>query len=174
MTAIGHIGRSIRRLTLVEWLAIILIVTVFVALLLPAAQWASSGDIEVPVRVLVFDAASATPIAGARVGIQRAPPWFDEEFLTQYRESLDLYGDIRDADQEVTSNSGIAVIDYRFRTGASHQRPTPHAHTNWVWVAVQAEGYGGAVIPVRHESLPTPKLREQDELRIPIGLLRSE
>lgn len=170
------ISKSIRRLTLLEWLVVAGIVVCLIALLLPAAQWASSGDIEAPVRVLVFDAKSATPISGARVGILRGAPWYDDEFAAHYRDYVTpgVFDGIVETNQGVTNTDGQIVIIYKFRTGASHKRPTPHAHTSWVWVAVQADGFGGAVVQLRQESVPTRQLREQKELRLPIGLMPVE
>ena len=42
------------------------------------------------------------------------------------------------------------------------------------WVVVVAEGYGTVVVPVRHDSMPTEKLREKKELFVPIGLVPTE
>jgi len=39
------------------------------------------------------------------------------------------------------------------------------------WVHVQADGYGGIVVPVRHKSQPTAKLREMKELLVPVALM---
>lgn len=164
-----------RALTRLEWLVIAAIVALLIALLLPPVQWASSGDIDFPVRVLVFDAESSRPIAGAHVALLRVPSWYEEQsdFLKDFDERFtsEFYFSDENPDRGVTDMNGQAVITYKFRTGASHQRPTPHAHTSWVWAAVRAEGYGGAVVQVRQESLPTPQLREQKELRVPISLL---
>ncbi len=170
------IPESLRRLSRIEWLILAGIVAVLIALLLPALQWASSGDIELPVRVLVFDARSGSPIAGARVGLLRAAPWFDDEYAEHYRDYVapDVFDGIKEENQGFTNSGGQIVIVYKFRTSASHNRPTPHAHTTWVWAAVQADGFGGALVQLRQESMPTRQLREQQELRIPIGLMQEE
>lgn len=164
---------GIRRPTLIEFLVIVAIITVLAALLIPPVQWASSGDIDVPVRVFVFDADLAIPIEGAVVGIIRCQPWSSDEFLKDYRDRVptDVFDAIDESVKGTTSPEGIAVISYRFRTGASHTNPVTWAHTSWYWVAVKAEGYGGAFIPVRHESTPNKKLREDKELRVPVGLM---
>jgi hypothetical protein len=174
--SVNLITKFIRRLTLLEWVVIATIVLLLIALLIPATQWASSGDIELPVRVLVFDAQLAMPITGARVGILRGPPWIDDEFSVHYRKYFapGIFDGILKTDQGVTDTNGQVVVNYKFRTGASHKRPIPHAHTSWVWAAVQADGFGGAVVQVRQESVPTSQLREQKELRVPIGLIRVE
>lgn len=66
---------------------------------------------------------------------------------------------------------GTAVVDVEFRTSASHERPASYVHLRWEWVQVRAEGYGGVVVPVRHESQPTTTVRKQNELVMTIGLL---
>jgi hypothetical protein len=163
-------GLRIRKLTLIELLVVIAIVAVIVALVLPPVKWAASGSIRFPVRVLVFDAVRGIPIENAHVGIFRAPPLLDLKFLAGEPDTYDPKKFVRDDDVGTTDASGSVVIDYEFRTGANHERPTSHAHLRWAWVHVQADGYGGVVVPVRHESLPTKTLREQKELLVPVGL----
>lgn len=71
-------------------------------------------------------------------------------------------------------DDGTAVVHYRFSTGANYKRPEPHAHLLFAWVVVAAHRYGTVVVPVRHDSMPTAKLREQKELFVPIGLVPAE
>jgi hypothetical protein len=73
----------------------------------------------------------------------------------------------------VTAANGIAVVPFKFYTNASNKNPITRAHTSYAWVIVHAEGYGGTVVPVRHESTPTKQLREQG-LMVPVGLISSK
>ncbi|MBS0264218.1 MAG: hypothetical protein JSS02_19935 [Planctomycetes bacterium] len=160
----------LRMPTLIELLAIIAIVAVIAALLIPPAKWGGSGSIRIPVRVLVFDASRGTPIANARVAMFYAPPLHDMKWL---EESPDLYDSTNRARHDgvgTTDADGAAVIEYEFATLASYNNPTWRARLQSAWVHVQADGFGGAVIPVRYESEPTAKLRDQKELLVTIGL----
>ncbi|MCR9115801.1 MAG: hypothetical protein NXI22_02500 [bacterium] len=74
----------------------------------------------------------------------------------------------------LTGQDGTAVVIHEFSTGASHRRPESHAHLQFAWVVVVAQGYGKLVVPIRHESMPTSKLREKNELFVPIGLMTAE
>lgn len=159
--------------TLIESLLVIAIVAVLVALIVPSAQWASSGFLRAPVRVIVFDAASGEPIANARVAVFRAEPLSETNTspVENRRYDVRLSPLISDTNRGVTGADGMAVIEHEFRTGANHDRPMPHVHLTWAWVEVRAEGYGGLVVPVRHETLPVESVRTQGELVVPIGLL---
>jgi Tfp pilus assembly protein FimT len=55
--------------TLIELLAVVAIIAVLIAVIVPATQWASSGSMHLPVNVLVFDADQNLPIANASVTI---------------------------------------------------------------------------------------------------------
>ncbi len=166
---------SFRRPTLTEVLAVIAITLILFAILLPPVKWASSGSIQLPVRIVVFDAAHARPIAGAQVTIVWAPPLADVESIDEYRDRFpaNSFGDVAEDDRHLTGTDGTVVVEQEFRTGGSHRRPS-HAHLRWYWVMVLAEGYNGVVIPVRHESQPVAILREQKEIVVPIGLLRAQ
>lgn len=158
-----------------EWLAIFAIVAVLIALLLPQVKWVADGDLNLPVKILVFDAVTAKPIADAKVVLFRASPWGDDKFLNEFGEGFtrDLIEDSNQS-QAVTDANGEAEIPFRFSTGASHRRPISHAHTSFVWAAVRADGYGGSVVQLRPESVPTQQLRQQKELRVAIGLMSSK
>jgi len=166
--------RRLSKLTLLEWLVMLAIIAVVVALIVPAGKWAASGDIRFPVRVFVFDAAHGTPIANARVGIFWAGPWHPSKRLDEQPDQYDPRRRVREEFSGVTVTDGTVVINYEFRTGANYVRPTMYAHVNFAWVHVQADGYGGVVVPVRHDSLPTSTLREQKELIVPVGLMPVE
>lgn len=150
------------------------IIVALVAILLPTIQWAASGHIQLPVRVLVFDAVRGRPIANAHVGIFRALPLDDLKSLQgrqdEYRPRKHVPGD----DCVKTSDDGAAVINYEFATGANHERPTMYVHLTDVWVNVAAEGYGSIVVPVRYESAPRATLQKQKEIVVSIGLIRTE
>lgn len=160
------------RQNLIKILTLVAIVAVLVALILPATKWAASGNIRFPVRVFVFDAAHGSPIANAHVGIFWAPSRPDVKSLADGRDSYDPENRIREGESGTTDSGGTVVINYNFTTGANHERPTMYAHLRVAWVHVHAEGYGGVVVPVRHDSLPTAILRKQKELLVPIGMTR--
>ncbi|MGQ0634281.1 MAG: hypothetical protein ACT4QC_06710 [Planctomycetaceae bacterium] len=122
-------------------------------------------------RVVVFDAARSKPISNAHVAIFHAPPLLDLTSLETERDLYDPNSHVRDGDSATTDANGMAVIEYEFRTGANHERPTMYAKVGRAWVHVQAAGYGGVVVPVRHESLPTKTLHEMKELLVPVGLM---
>lgn len=161
--------------TIIEWLIIIAIIAVTIAILVPEAQWASDGDITIPVRVVVFDAETVTPINGAQVSLFRCPPWTEDEFLKGFRErwSSEQFDADWNLHRGVTDVTGQAVITYKFNTSASNKNPVTRAHTRWVWTAVRANGYGGAAVQLRQESLPTSILREQKGLTVPVGLIKA-
>jgi hypothetical protein len=160
--------------TLVEWLIIVVIIVILMVLLVPQSQWASSGDIVIPVRILVFDIESVSPIAKAKVALFRGTPWLDDSFLDDFRERrpLEYVDGNLNPDLELTDDTGQAVVNFKFRTGASHNRPTSHAHTRWVWAIVQIDGYGATAVQLRQESLPTSQLRQEKKLRVAVGMRR--
>lgn len=164
----------LQKLTLIELLVLIAIVAVLGALLFAPAKWASSGNIRFPVRVIIFDAVHGKPIADAHVGIFRAAPIRDRKLLEEQPDEYSPAHRLRDEDTGTTGADGAVVINYEFRTGANHDRPTSHAHLSWAWVYVRAEGYGNVVTPVRYESEPTAILRAQKELLVTVGLIPTE
>ncbi|MFN0055208.1 MAG: hypothetical protein ACKV0T_23935 [Planctomycetales bacterium] len=167
---LSYLRRRLRKPTLIELLTVIAIVFVVLALVLPKTKWASSGYLRLPVRVLVFDAVGGTPLAGAEVAIFRAPPLVNSQQLEAGSREYD--SDARAMDKGTTGADGTVVIEYEFRTGANHERPTPYAHLTWAWVHVRAPGYGGVVVPVRHDSQPTSAVRGK-ELVVPVGVTTS-
>lgn len=169
----ASISRSLRKQTLLEWLMIVAIIAVLIALLTPETKWASSGELRLPVKVFVFDIVQCTPIPNAKVTVFRATPVGDQAALAEWQDQFKI-GPISELPQQflaTTDAQGIAVIEYEFRTGASHKRPVTHAHVNFAWVRVEADGFGGAAIPVRHESQPASILRQQGEILVQIGLV---
>jgi hypothetical protein len=167
-------GWQLRKPTLVELLLVIAIVGIIVALLLPGPEWASSGHIRFPVRVIVFDAVHGRPIANARVGIFEAAPLDSSNSLEQEGDKYNPRALVRDENRGATGDDGDVVINYEFTTSANHKRPAPNAHLRRAWVNVEAEGYGSVVVPVRHESQPVATLRTQKELVVSVGMLPME
>ncbi len=168
---VRNVRSYFRRPTIIESLLVIAIILLLTAALLPGLKWASSGEIRFPVRVLVFDAIRGMPIANADVKFFRAPPLTDSKSLEAYRDRFDPKTRNSSGDRSVTDADGAVVIDFKFTTGANHERPTPHAHVRYAWVHVQAEGFGGVVVPVRQDSMSTASLREQKELLVTVGLI---
>lgn len=160
----------VQRLTLVELLLVVGTVAVMIALIVQGLKFASSGSLRFPVRVLIFDAERGRPIANANVTIFHAAPLLDSKSLEELRDRFDARNRMIDDVSGVTDADGTVVINYEFRTSASHNRPAPYAHLRWEWVHVEAKGYGGVVVPVRQDSLPTATLREQKELMVTVGL----
>jgi len=167
---------TLRRPTLVESLAITLIVMTLGVLLVPQQKWAASGDIRVPVRVFVFDAVRGRPLPEARVAIFWAPPLIDSNTFDAVRDHYDPHQRVGRAIDlwQTTTADGTVLIEQIFRTGANYERPEMWAHLRWYWVCVQADGYGGVVVPLRHDSQPTATLRKQAELMVPVGLMPLE
>jgi hypothetical protein len=169
----SHWTLRIRRPSLVESLVLVTIIAILVALLLPGPQWAADGSIEVPVRVRVFDVATAQPIAAADVVPFRGP-WRDEPF------SIDEYRDwfphenprLAELGKHYKSDkNGTVVVPSECPTTASHKHPDPVAHVPGWWLMVSAEGYGATVLPVRYESVPTRVIDERGELLVTVGLM---
>jgi hypothetical protein len=106
------------------------IIVVVILLLVPNPKWASDGHIRVPVRVLVFDALHGKRIAHARITLFRAPTLVSAGDFDEYADQYQLNGvsQVSEEHQSLTNADGTAVITFDFRTGASHLRPTPHAH----------------------------------------------
>lgn len=170
---VSSIRRSLRKQTLLEWVVIVAILAVLVALLTPETKWASSGDLRLPVKVFVFDANQYKPIPDAKVTVFRAFPVGDQASLVRWQDQFKI-GPISELPHQfwtTTDAQGIAVIDYEFRTGASHKRPVTHAHVNFTWVRVEADGFGGAAIPVRHDSQPSSALKQKGEVLVQVGLI---
>ncbi len=160
--------------TLIEWLILIAIVAILVALLLPPVKWASSGSVTIPVDIVVFDAMTAAPIEGADVAIVWAPPATGEFQLHEYTERISPGLQAMDGIAATTNDSGMATIDHEFRTGANYERPQTHAHTRWYWLLVSADGYGTVAVPLRYESMTSAELRRQGRLPAYVGLVRFE
>ncbi len=162
-------------MNLIEILVVLAILAIVVALLLPSKQWASSGEIVVPVKVLVFDAVEGKPIEGASVGVKRGYGIFSVESSHEYLKRWPKPENLAFALSETTNENGFVEVDQRFHTGASHRRPESHTHLRGVWVSVSADEYGAVTVSVSHASIETAKLREQGEILVPIGLVpRSE
>jgi len=156
---------KLRRPTLLETLILLAIAVAAVGLLIPETPWASSGEIKIPVQVHVFDAETMAGIPEAQVAIVRG-----SSVKTADADAAPYLDRVRQFAR--TSAQGDVEIPHAFRTGASHNRPQPHAHLSMEWVVVIAEGYGGVVVPVRHSSEPTSSLKENGVLPVEVGLFR--
>jgi hypothetical protein len=163
----------VKSASLVEWLAVAAIVAVLIAVLMPSTRWAASGSIRLPIRVVVFDAARQRPIEGAEVSIFRSIAARDSQsFPPLDAEAPSLIRN--DGHRSVTGRDGAAVIDHEFPTSASDRFPTTKAHLAWEWVLVSSKGHGTVLTPLRYESIPTKTLRDQKELLVLIGMMKSD
>lgn len=165
--------RNARPKTLLEWLILVAVVAILVAIILPGAKWASSGELNVPVVVTVFDATTIMPISKAVVGIVRAPV-VEELLSNEYCENVTLGAARLREFGTITNESGKATIVQTFDTGANHNRPVSHAHTASHWVLATAEGYGTVAIPLRYQSIETKKLMSQGHLPAFVGLVKAQ
>ena len=165
------IRRPIRQLTRLEWVVIAVIVSGLMAILLPQIQSAASGDIDLPVRILVFDASTGRAIAGAKVAIVNGPRWSADASLYEPQE-LPSPGkaEFIASKPPLTRADGTVTITHRFSTNSSDRNPVALANLARGWVIVLADGYGGITVPVCCVAMPTPRLRELQELQLPIGL----
>ena len=161
--------------TRLEWAVVALIVVVLAALLYPSVQSWGSGQRTVPVLVHVFDAATGKPIIGARVTIIKTLCPAEDAEESEYRFPVEFH----DSDDDVglkhgtTDASGRARIEFTFNTD-SFQRGL-EKRVLWTFtcsarVYVTGEGYGGVVVPARHE--PTRRVGAIKDLTIyvPVGL----
>ncbi|QDU94962.1 hypothetical protein [Lignipirellula cremea] len=159
--------RNFRNMSRIEVLVLAGIVAVLVMLLWSEPQWASSGEREVPIRIVLSDAATEQPIAGAQVGVYlpftpERPPAF----------STALWNQILPQHLATTNQAGNALVAMTFRTGASHRQPVPHVHLNGAFVAVEALGFAPCVVPLGYPALPVARVNELQELVVPVRLSR--
>ncbi len=175
MGSLGNrVLRRIRSLTLIELLVMIAIIAIVIALVMPETHWAGSGSIEIPVRVLVFDATTLRPIENAHVtlvwaghpDLNREPGDYERHFPPAGLDPAELkpYG------TERTQSDGVATINTEFSTTVSYKNTTPRALLSRRWVVVSAEGYGTFTTPIRYESMPTATLRSAGKLHVSVGL----
>jgi hypothetical protein len=147
------------------------------ALVIPPTKWAARGPLAVPVQVFEFDALQGTPIAGAEVTVFRAPLLTGPALFAEFKDRFDpkhFRHTLREIRHGIAGPDGSVLVEYEFRTGANYERPEPYVHLWWAWVSVRAPGYGGAIVPVRHESSPTKPIKKLDFLPVPVGLVRAE
>lgn len=164
----------LRQLTSAEWSVIGGFGIVLLAILFSSPQWVADGSTYHPVRVIAFDADSARPIPSVRVSLFRAPPISTIGTLEAAREYFDsqrLKTHPATA-QGTTGVDGTVVVNAEIRTSSSDKNPTSRAHLSCLWVRVEADGYSGVVLPVRHESQPVSNLRERGEIVVPVGMIR--
>lgn len=151
-------------------------IAILAALLIPPTKWASSGELKVPVHVLIFDAATQQPLPEATVILFRSSPWYDDE------DFLKSLGDHSPKDPEepfwapvrgITDARGQVIIPFGFKTGANYERPEPYARPNYVWTRIAAKDYGGAIVQVWPHSVATKELKQQKQIRLAVGLLKA-
>jgi hypothetical protein len=70
-----------------------------------------------------------------------------------------------------TDAAGSTIIEYEFGTSASHEHPSPRAHLMNYSVQVEADGFGGVVVPVGNDERQTSEMRKDGEVVVSIGLL---
>ena len=168
--------------TWIEWLVVVAIVAVLVALVVPETKWAADGSIDIPVRVHVFDAETMRPIQGARVAVVRGPVALEGASLGEHQDDFSrAWATILDGQHgDTTSADGIATIDYSFHTSASYKtsesirNPTMRAHVRSHWIFVASEFHDRVAVPLRYQSIPTKSLREEGVLPAFVGLVRRE
>jgi|GEM_PF-3674757 len=169
------ISRFMGRLGLIEILVIIASISVLTALLTASTKWASDGDIRVPVKIFVFDAASCRPIPNAECLVFWSPLVLDATNLTDDCHSRSLaISEWPESSRSVTDPTGTSVIEHKFNTSASYKNPITRAHLANAWVRVEATGFGGVVVPVRYEGKPTSELRKDGKISVSIGLISAK
>lgn len=161
-----------RRPTLIGVLSVIAVIAVAAAYFTPRTKWASSGEIQVPVRVFVFNAAQARPIPNARVGLQHEAV-IERELDTGDRVLSASLDELPNVDLGTTGADGVVTISHGFRTEANYKRPDPQAFLGCEWVLVEAPGYGRVAIPVGYDFAPTRTLKQKG-LTVTIGLMSAE
>lgn len=171
-----HRNRSLLGLTRVEWLVVLVIVALLIALLYPSVQWVSDGSIQIPVRVFVFDVAHSRPIPDAHVAIVHGPLPRAGIDINEIHERVpdDLFEKLPSDLTALTGKDGTAVVHREFPTSASRKHPESKTHLHLAWVVVQALNYGTVAVPLAQDSMPTALLKEQQELFVPIGLKQAE
>lgn len=169
-----------RRPSLIEVLLVVAVAAALLAILTPPARWASSGSREVAVRVHVFDAETGQPIEGARIELTtqsspgrsisegqwpRFPAGRDRDDSRNEGRKPSMGGTVAKS-----AKDGSARVHETFPTSASHVHPEPHVDLSRGWIIVTSTGYGGAVIPLRHETLPAAVVGRGNEIPVSIGL----
>lgn len=166
--------------SLIEVLILVTVAATLLSILIPPVRWASSGSREVAVRISVFDAETGLPIEGARIELTthsspersvsegqwpRFPAGRDRDDSRNEGRKPSMGGTVAKS-----AKDGSARVHGTFPTSASHVHPEPHVDLSRGWIIVTSTGYGGAVIPVRHETLPTAVIGHGNEIPVSIGL----
>lgn len=157
--------------TKLEWVVVVLIVATLIALLIPQTQWAGSGHRIMPVIVEVFDAPSGKPIVGARVTVTRCrSPEQGANYGGCFPENIHEANYPRSEFGKTNAN-GWVRIEHDFETSSGNSGFYVSLFRGWV--CVDARGYGGVAVPIRH----TPTRRETvvskgvpNDIVVPIGL----
>jgi hypothetical protein len=156
-----------------EWIVIAAIIVALGWLLFTQGKWAASGTLRVPVRVVVFDATTHQTLRGASVRVVRLRKPAGE-VVTASRPLLSADAFAETTDPLPTDKDGAAMFHVEMGTGASHKNPQGIVHTDFYWVMVRADGYGTALVPIRHEPTQRKWLSEQAFLPVYAGLSQSD
>ncbi len=159
------------RVTIAEWIVTVVIIGILIALLLSNVYSVGTGEIDVAVRVLVFDVTTSQPIENAKVAIVWGG-WPHSQ-----GEVRELAGRFPDADfedfpYEETQADGSASIAVTFATNSSTRNPG-RADTSNYWVVISANGYGMMTTPLRYERTFTQSLLDSGNLFVTVGLYRA-
>jgi len=166
----ARISRKWLRLTLIEWLIVGVIVVILAALLLPPPKWGASGLIDVPIRVVVFNATQGQPIKDARVAVLKSSLDLQNGVFPEV--SPADFESLKESAEHLTNAQGMATIHQRFMTEANYKSPEPFVILFNQWVVVSAEGFAPVITTLRYDTERTEKLRKRGGLVIAIGLVR--
>ncbi|WP_146505158.1 hypothetical protein [Rubinisphaera italica] len=75
---------------------------------------------------------------------------------------------------QTTNVEGIAVINMKFNTSASHKNPKSSASTSRYSVLVSASNYGTVISPLRYQSTASDQMKEEGKMIFQIGLWPNE
>ncbi|SFI81003.1 hypothetical protein [Planctomicrobium piriforme] len=161
----------LRPLTLVEWLVIIALIAVLIALLVPPVKWGASGFIDVPIRIFVFDVIEGRPIKGAHVAIIRYSPDMPKAEFPAITAAF--FDELRTSQDHQTDDRGSTIITETFMTEVNYKSPEQFALLFNRWVVVAADGFEPVMTPVRHDTERTAKIRKRGELVVAVGLVKT-
>ena len=162
--------------TKLEWAVIVVTVVILIALLASEPHYVWDGDRVLPVLVEVYDATTGKPIAGTRVTILKA------RYLTagdaESRSVVDLdvhvwtYGGV---EHGMTDTGGRVRLQHKFGASGAYDGRTKSSYVflSTARVCVNADDYGGVVVPVRHEDGRIKDFLEDGQWKdvyVPIGL----
>lgn len=142
--------------------------SIVVALLLPETQWASTGQINATIQVIVTDVKTQTFVENASVEIIKTS-WLSEDYDAKSVASTMQTPQTNQAQTHKTDENGQVLLTQTFSTGASHRNPLSRADTSRYSALVSHQSYGCVAIPLRYSPTPTEQLK-QSPLRVVVGL----